>query len=68
VDWLVAPGKPEYVPGGQALHAEVDLAPTSNDHVPALQFWYDDAPGTGQYAPTGQSWQSHFDQEPFLDK
>jgi hypothetical protein len=37
-------------------------------NVPALQFWYDAAPGTGQYAPTGQSWQSHFDQEPFLDK
>ena len=56
---------PEYVPGGQAWQADADLAPTSDDHMPALQFWKDDAPGTGQYAPAGHTWHSDSDKEPF---
>jgi hypothetical protein len=64
---LVAEVKTEYVPGGQAWHAEPDFAPTSDDHVPALQFSNDDPPGTGQYAPAGHSMQSDTDDDPFLD-
>jgi hypothetical protein len=35
---LVAEVKTEYVPGGQAWQAEADVARSSDDQVPALQF------------------------------
>ena len=35
--------------------------------MPALQFWNEDPPGTGQYAPAGHSMQSDTDDDPFLD-
>jgi hypothetical protein len=63
-DWLVAEVNTEYVPGGQASQAEAVLAPCLDDQVPALQFWYDDPPGTGQYAPAGQSRQSPAENDP----
>ena len=66
-DLLVAAANTEYVPGTQARQAEADLDPVPDDHVPALQFWNDDAPGTGQYAPTGHSMQCDNDGDPFLD-
>ena len=56
------------MPGGQAWQAEADLAPTSDDHVPALQFWNDDPPGTAQYAPAGHFRQSACDHDPLLDR
>ena len=37
-DWLVAEVKTEYVPDGQAWQAEADVARSSDDQVPALQF------------------------------
>ena len=67
LDRLVAAADTEYVPEGQAWQSAADLDPTADDHVPALQFWNDDAPGTGQYAPTGHSLQSDTDDDPFLD-
>ena len=67
LDRLVAATDSEYVPGRQARQTEADLDPGSGDHVPALQFWNEDAPGTGQYAPAGHSMQSDADVSPFLD-
>ena len=65
-DWLVAAVELEYVPGSHARQTEADLAPTSDDHVPALQLWNDDPPGTGQNAPEGQSRQSSADDDPLF--
>ena len=64
---MVAATDCEYVPGRQALQREADLDPGPDDHVPALQFSNDDAPGTGQYAPAGHSLHSDADVSPFLD-
>jgi len=66
-DWLVAATDSEYVPGRQARQTEADLDPGPDDHVPALQFWNNDPPGTGQYAPAGHSLHSDADVSPFLD-
>ena len=66
-DWLVTATDSEYVPEGQALQREADLDPGPDDHVPALQFWNNDPPGTGQYAPAGHSLHSDADVSPFLD-
>ena len=66
-DLLVEAANTEYVPGTQASQAEADLNPTTDDQVPALQFWNEDPPGTGQYAPAGHSMQSDTDDDPFLD-
>ena len=56
------------MPEGQALQREADLDPFSDDHVPALQFWNDDPPGTAQYAPAGHFWQSDCDNDLLLDR
>ena len=64
---MVAATDSEYVPGRQARQTEADLDPGSGDHVPALQFWNNDPPGTGQYAPAGHSLHSDADVSPFLD-
>ena len=66
-DLLVEATDTEYVPGTQASQAEADSDPFPDDHVPALQFWNEDAPGTGQCAPAGHSMQSDTDDDPFLD-
>ena len=67
-DLLVEATDTEYVPGTQARQAEADLDPFPDDHVPALQFWNDDPPGTAQYAPAGHFRQSACDHDPLLHR